>query len=157
MTRKELISASKPGKNGRRTPRIVRAVCLMVLALCCVNATPSQDQAMLYFFNTSGWTVFQGKLTLLDNDKKIGGADREQYVALPIAPGHHVLRLKGETSTVRSKKHEVDLDAMPGVTYYVAGGYHPQVVGQLSTWTFAEISKDEAEKLLAEMKPQAKK
>jgi hypothetical protein len=116
-----------------------------------------QDEATLYFFNTSGWTVFPGKLTLLDNDKKVGGADREQYISIPIAPGHHALRLKGETQTVRSRKHEVDLDARPGVTYYIAGGYHPQPVGQLSTWTFAEITKEEAEKYLVEMKPQAKK
>jgi hypothetical protein len=40
MTRKELISASNPVKNGRGTRRIVRAVCLRVLSLCCVNATP---------------------------------------------------------------------------------------------------------------------
>jgi hypothetical protein len=67
------------------------------------------------------------------------------------------LRLKGETQTVKSKKHEVDLEAQTGVTYYIAGGYHPQLVGQLSTWTFAEITKEEAEKYLGEMKPQAKK
>ena len=129
------------------------AVCLIVLSLCCAIAAAPQDQAMLYFFNTSGWSLGSRNQTLLDNDKKMLALDREHYVALPIAPGHHVLRLKDD----RSKKHEVDLDAMPGVTYYVAGGYHPRMPAVLSTWSFAEISKDEADKLLAEMKPQAEK
>jgi hypothetical protein len=90
---------------------------------------------------------------LLDNEKKIVDLDRAQYVVLTLAPGHHILRLKHDPS----KKHQVALDATAGTTYYVAGGYHPQPVGLLSTWTFAEISKDEADKLLAEMKPQAQK
>jgi hypothetical protein len=91
--------------------------------------------------------------TLLDNGKKIVDLDREQYVVLTIAPGQHVLRLKHDPS----KKQQVDLDATPGTTYYVAGGYHPRMPAMLSTWSFAQISKDEADKLLAEMKPQVQK
>src|SRR5580658_3691911 len=68
-----LVPASNPHKNGRVAPRIAWAVCLLVLSLCGANATPPQDQATLYFFNTSGWAVFPGKLTVLDNDKKVGG------------------------------------------------------------------------------------
>jgi len=49
----------------------------------------------------------------------------------------------------------VDLDAKPGVTYYVAGGFSPN--GYSFRWTFAEIPKYEADRLLAEMKPQAQK
>ena len=118
-------------------------------------STPQQEQATLYFFNTSGWKVFPEKLTLLDNDKKIAALNREQYVVLPIASGHHVLRPKDERPPRGSPKHEVDLDAKPGVTYYVAGGFSPG--GYYFRWTFAEIPKSEADKLLAEMKPQAEK
>ena len=117
------------------------------------TAAPQQDQATLYFFNTSGWSLGTRNQTLLDNEKKIVDLDREKYVVLTIAPGHHVLRLKHDPS----KKHQVDLDATPGITYYVAGGYHPRMPAILSTWSFAEIPKDEADKLLAEMKPQAQK
>ena len=116
---------------------------------------PQQDRATLYFFNTSGWKVFPEKLTLLDNDKKIAALNREQYVVLPIALGHHVLRPKDERPPRGSPKHEVDLDAKPGVTYYLAGGFSPG--GHYFRWTFAEIPKYEADKLLAEMKPQAEK
>jgi len=119
------------------------------------TVAPQQDQATLYFFNTSGWKVFPEKLTLLDNDKRIAALNREQYVVLPIAPGHHVLRPKDERPTRGSPKHEVDLDAKPGVTYYVAGGFSPN--GYSFRWTFAEIPKYEADRLLAEMKPQAQK
>jgi hypothetical protein len=120
-----------------------------------VASAPHQDQATLYFFNTSGWKVFPEKLTLLDNDKRIAALNREHYFVLPIAPGHHVLRPKDERPTRGSPKHEVDLDAKPGFTYYVAGGFSPD--GYSFRWTFAEISKYEADKLLAEMKPQAQK
>jgi len=119
------------------------------------TVAPQQDQATLYFFNTSGWKVFPEKLTLLDNDKRIAALNREQYVVLPIAPGHHVLRPKDERPTRGSPKHEVDLDAKPGVTYYVAGGFSAN--GYALRWTFAEIPKDEADKLLAGMKPQEQK
>ena len=81
--------------------------------------------------------------------------NREHYVMLSIAPGHHVLHPGEERPAKGSPKHEVDLDVQPGVTYYVAGGFSPQTHG--FRWTFAEISKDEADKLLAEMKPQAPK
>jgi hypothetical protein len=49
----------------------------------------------------------------------------------------------------------VDLDAKSGVTYYVAGGFSPNMYS--FSWTFAEISKDEVDRFLAEMKPQAQK
>lgn len=155
MTRTELIPAGHPAKCDRSTRRIIWAVCLIVLPLCCATAAPQQDQATLYFFNTSGWKVFPEKLTLLDNDKKIAALNRNQYVVLPITTGHHVLRPKYEKPTKGSPKHEVDLDAKPGVTYYVAGGFSPDMYSL--RWTFAEISKDEADRLLAEMKPQAEK
>jgi len=157
MTHAELISAGDHGRSGHGTRKIVWAVCLIVLCLCSSTAAPQQDQATLYFLNTSSWKVFPEKLTLLDHDKKIAALNREHYVVLQITPGQHALRLKDERSTTRSKKHEVDLDAMPGVTYYVAGGFYPGMYSWDSTWTFAEISKDEADKLIAKMKPQAEK
>ncbi len=147
--------ARYPAWSGRGTRRIIWAGCVTLLSLCCAAAAPQQDQATLYFFNTSGWKVFPEKLTLLDNDKKIAAMNREQYVVLPLAPGRHVFRPKDERPPRGSSKHEVDLDAKPGVTYYLAGGFSPN--GYSFRWTFAEISKDEADKLLAEMKPQAQK
>jgi hypothetical protein len=155
MARTELIPAGHGARIGRRTRRIIWAVCLIVLSLCCATAAPQQDQATLYFFNTSGWKVIPEKLTLLDNDKKIAALNRNEYVVLPITLGRHLLRPKDERPTKGSPKHEVDLDVRPGVTYYVAGGFSPNM--HSFSWTFAEISKDEANKLLAEMKPQAKK
>ncbi len=155
MTPTVLIPADHPAKSVRRTRRIIWVVCLIVLSFCCATAAPQQDQVTLYFFNTSGWKVFPEKLTLLDNDKKIAALNREQYVVLSIAPGHHVLHPKEERPTKGSPRHEVVLDAKPGVTYYVAGGFSPNMYS--FRWTFAEISKDEADKLLAEMKPQAQK
>ncbi|HEY6386890.1 MAG TPA: hypothetical protein VIX91_14520 [Candidatus Acidoferrum sp.] len=125
---------------------------MIVLSLCCATAAPPQDQATLYFLNTSGWKVFPEKLTLLDDDKKIAALNREHYVALQISPGHHVLRLK----YAPSKRLQVDLDATPGVTYYVAGGFYPGISSH-AEWEFTEITKDEADKLLAELKPQAQK
>jgi hypothetical protein len=157
MTYRELIPVGDHRKIGLGPRKIVWAVCLIVLCLCCSNAAPQQDQATLYFFNTSSWKVFPEKLTLLDHDKKIAAPNRERYVVLQITPGHHALRLKDERSTNRSIKHEVDLDAMPGVTYYIAGGFYPGMYSSDSTWTLAEISKDEADQLLAEMKPQSEK
>jgi hypothetical protein len=155
MARTELIPAGNPVESGKGTRRIVWTVCLIVLSLCRATGAPPQDQAMLYFFNTSGWKVFPEKLTLLDNDKKIAALNREQYVVLPIAPGLHVLHPKEERPTLRSPRHEVDLDAKAGATYYVAGGFTPD--GYAFLWTFEEIPKDQADKLLAKMKPQAKK
>jgi hypothetical protein len=155
MTRTELMPAARPAKRDRSTRRIIWAVCLILLPLCCATAAPEQDQATLYFFNTSGWKVFPEKLTLLDNDKKIAALNRNEYVMLPISPGHHVFHPKEEKPPKGSPKHEVDLDAKPGVTYYLAGGFTPDM--HFFRWTFAEISKDEADKLLAEMKPQAEK
>jgi hypothetical protein len=153
-----LIHASNPVKNGRGTPGIAwAAACLLVLFLCSASATPPQDQATLYFFNTSGWTVFPGKLMLLDNDKMAGGADREQYISIPIAPGHHALRLKGETSNGKIEKTRSRSRCQALCHLLYCGRLPSQLVGQLSTWTFAEITKEEAEKYLAEMKPQAKK
>jgi hypothetical protein len=153
MMRTELVPTGHHVKSGQGTRRIVWALCLIVFSLCRATAAPKQDQATLYFFNTSGWSVGTRNQTLLDNEKKIVDLDREKYVVLTIAPGHHVLRLKYDPS----KKHLVDLDATPGTTYYVAGGYHPRMPAILSTWSFAEIPKDEADKFLAEMKPQTQK
>lgn len=128
---------------------------MTVLSLCSAAAAPQQDEATLYFFNTSGWKVFPEKLTLLDNDKKMAALNRNEYVIVQIASGHHLLRPKEERPAKGAPRHEVDLDAKPGATYYVAGGFTPNMY--TFRWTFAEISKDEADKLLAEMKPQAEK
>jgi hypothetical protein len=155
MKRTVLIPAGPAAKSGRGTRRIIWALCLLVPSLCCATAAPQQDQATLYFFNTSGWKVFPEKLTVLDNDKKIAALNREQYVVLSIAPGHHVLHPREEKPPKGFPRHEVGLDAKPGVTYYVAGGFSPSMYS--FTWTFAEISKDQADKFLAEMKPQAQK
>jgi hypothetical protein len=155
MKRTVLNPASHPARSGRGTRRIMWAGCLTVVSLCCATAAPQQDQATLYFFNTSGWKAIPEKLTVLDNGKNIAAMNREQYVVLSIAPGHHVLRPKDERPPRGSSKHEVDLDAEPGVTYYVAGGFSPKMY--FFRWTFAEIPKYEADKLLAEMKPQAQK
>jgi hypothetical protein len=150
MTHTELISGSYHVKCDRGTRRIIWVVCLIVLSFCSVTAAaPQQDKATLYFLNTSGWKVFPEKLSLLDNDKKIASLNRGHYVALQITPGRHVLRLK----YAPSKKLQVDLDATPGVTYYFAGGFYPGISASHAEWEFAEITKDEADKLLAKMKP----
>jgi hypothetical protein len=44
------------------------------------------------------------------------------------------------------------MDATAGVLCNVAGGYHPQVPAALSTWSFEEIAKTEADEYLAGMK-----
>jgi hypothetical protein len=155
MRRTELTTPGNPARRDGTTRRVAWAVCLVVLSVCCAAGASPQDQATLYFFNTSGWKVIPEKLTVLDNDKKIAAMHREQYVVLPIAPGHHVLYAKEERPTPKFPRHEVDLDAKPGVAYYVAGGFTPN--GYVFDWTFAEISKYQADKLLVEMKLQAKK
>jgi hypothetical protein len=155
MMRTEQVSAGNPAESSKGTHPIALAVCLMVLSVCFATRATPQDQATLYFFNSSGWKVFPEKLTVLDNDKKIAAMYREYYVILPIAPGHHVLHLKEERPTPRSPRHEVILDAMPGATYYVSGGYTPNMY--VFDWTFEEISKNDADKFLAKMKPQPKK
>jgi len=129
----------------------------MAFFLLHATVTSPQDKATLYYFNTSGRTLFAGKQALLDNDQKIAALDRDHYIVLTIAPGHHVLRLKDERSTVASKRHQVDLSVVAGVTYYIAGGYHPRMPAVMSTWSFEEIPKEEADKLLTEMKPQGEK
>ncbi len=142
---------------------IICSLLLTALPLYFVAAAPHEysheepygDAATLYFFNTSGWKAIPEKLTLLDNGQKIAALNREQYVVLSIAPGHHVLQPKGESPPKGAPKHEVDLDAKPGFSYYVAGGFTPQMHSFL--WTFAEISKADADTLAAKMKLQAKK
>jgi hypothetical protein len=74
----------------------------MARPLCFAGAAPHEDEATLYFFNTSGWKAIPEKLTLLDNGQKIAALNREQYVVLSIAPGHHVLR-------PREKDHRKEL------------------------------------------------
>lgn len=155
MMRNLLNPKSHLARSDRGTRRIIWAGCLTLLSLCGAAAARGQDQATLYFFNTSGWKAIPEKLTVLDNGKKIAAMNREQYVVLSIAPGRHVLRPKDERPPRGSSKHEVDLDAEAGVTYYVAGGFSPKM--HSFTWTFAEIPKSEADKFLAEMKPQAQK
>jgi hypothetical protein len=155
MTRTERIPAGPPASSASTTRQIIWAVCMLVLSLCCATAAPQQDHATLYFFNTSGWKVIPEKLTVLDNDKKIAAVNRNQYVVLQIPAGHHLLRPKDERPTNGSPKHQIDFVAKPGVTYYVAGGFSPNMY--TFRWTFAAISKEEADKFLAEMKPQPEK
>jgi hypothetical protein len=146
------IHAGTSGRCGKGTRRIMLAICLIVLSRFCTAATPQQDQATLYFLNTSGWKVFPEKLALMDNDKQIAALNREHYVVLHINSGHNVLALRYAPKTL-----QVDLDATPGVTYYVAGGFYPGISRSPTLWALAEVPKDEADKLLAKMKPQAQK
>lgn len=86
-----------------------------------------------------------------DNGEKIAALNRQQYLVLSLAPGHHVLQLKQERPPKGSPKHQVDLDVRLGATYYAAGGDTPDLHNFV--WTFTEVSKDDADRLLAQMKP----
>jgi hypothetical protein len=153
------IPALHQAGSGRRTHQMMWTFFLVALPFYFTAAAPHElpheDQATLYFFNTSGWKAIPEKVTLLDNGRKTAALNREQYIVLSLAPGHHVLELKEERPPKGAPKHEVHLDAKPGATYYVAGGYVPDLHTLL--WTFAEISKEEADRLLAKMKLQEKK
>jgi hypothetical protein len=91
------------------------------------------------------------KETIMEGEKEIAQLDRKHYVALPIAPGHHVLRLKHK---YWSRPGKVELDVLPGETYYLVADNHP--VPELTTCyrTFSKVTKDEAEALMSKMKPQ---
>jgi len=147
----ESIDPVHCARSGRRYRRITWVISLIALPACLAAGARRQDQATLYFFNTSGWKAIPEKLTVLDNSEKILALNRQHYVVLSLAPGHHVLQPKQEHPPKGSPKHEVELDAKPGATYYVAGGYTPDLHNFV--WTFAEVSKDEADRLLAQMKP----
>lgn len=125
--------------------------CVLVILLICLSCA-GQDKATLYIFNHSAPSL-GSKVTVLDNDKKIAAVDRNRYAVLQIAPGHHVLR-----RSVQSKKSKVELDASPGETYYLVGGIYPGMtardVALFSATSLAAISREDADKLLAEMKPQ---
>jgi hypothetical protein len=153
MTCTESVSSWHRFKRNPATRAVVSVICLLTLCLCCASGSPQQDQAILYFFNTSGWSVGARNQSLMDNGTKVVELEREQYIVLPLTPGHHSLKLKHDPS----KKQQVELDAAAGTTYYVAGGYHPRMPAILSTWSFEEISKDQADKFLAAMKQQASK
>jgi hypothetical protein len=112
----------------------------------------AQDETTLYIFNNSA-PSFGNTVTVLDNNKKIAAINRNRYVILQIAPGHHVLR-----RPVQSKKSKVELDASPGETYYLVGGIYPGMtakdVALFGATALVEINKEDAQKLLAQMKPQ---
>jgi hypothetical protein len=132
----------------------LRALFLLTLPFCFATAapqeTPQNAEAKLYFFNISGWKAIPEKVTLLDNGKKAVAIHREQYVVVSISPGRHVLQLKDEHPTRGNQRHEIDLDAKPGATYYIAGGYSPSMYTLI--WTFSQISKTDADNLQTKMK-----
>jgi hypothetical protein len=119
--RMESIPPVRSAESGRRYRRIACLVFQMALPVCLAARAPHQDQATLYFFNSSGWKAIPEKLTVLDNSEKIAQLNRQQFVVLSLAPGHHVLQPKEEHPPKENPKHEADQDAKPGVAYYVAG------------------------------------
>lgn len=151
MTHTEPRPACNPVPLDQGTRRVLWVVCLVALSVCSAAAVPQPDQATLYFLNTGGWKVFPEKLKLLDNDKQIASLYRGHYVALQITPGRHVLQLK----YAPPKRLLVYLDAVPGGTYYVNGGFYPGISTSHAEWELAEISKTKADQLLAHMKPAA--
>ena len=143
-----------------------RATVMLIVAALCIAAAAShtsarlpvqektaEDHATLYFYNTSGWKAFPEKLTVLDGGKKIAAINREEYVVLSIAPGHHLLTPKNENPPRGVAKHQVDLELKAGETYYMSGGFTPKYHN--FTWTFEQISKQDADVLAAHMKLQA--
>ena len=92
-------------------------------------------------------------MTVVENNKKIAEVNRDRYVVLQVAPGHHVLR-----RPVQSKKSKVELDVVRGETYYVVGGIYPGMtakdVALFAATALTQISKEDAERLFEQMKPQ---
>ncbi len=135
----------------RTTVRLV-VLCLAIICLAAVNwqaAVHAQatDQGFATFciLNASGWTVFQSNLTVTDNGEVLASVARNQYVFKRVAPGRHVLKL--ETG------RELVIQAAAGETYYIKYAYNPAIIALLSSVTFTQIPKDQAEKVLVQMTP----
>jgi hypothetical protein len=152
-TRMKFLSAVHRVGIARNLRRILCAFFValsLCLAVAATQENPESSQAKLYFFNTSGWKAIPEKVTLLDNNQKAAAINREQFVVLSIAPGHHVLQLKEEHPPKNNPPHQVNLDAKPGATYYVSGGYSPSM--HTLIWTFTEITKSQADTLQSKFK-----
>ena len=125
--------------------------CALIILLTYLSCA-AQDQSTLYIFNNSA-PGFGSTVTVLESKKRIADVKRQRYVVLQIAAGHHVLR-----RPVQSKKSHVELDAVPGETYYLVGGAYPRMTPKeaqlFGSTALVEITKADADQLLARMKPQ---
>jgi hypothetical protein len=113
---------------------------------------PELEAAELFIFNDSGPTLIPGNQTVTDNGRTLASLPRHTYVRLALKPGPHVLRPEPPLW-----KQEVALNALAGNRYFVVVAYRPE-----RSWAtplagapllLREISPEEAEPLLREMKP----
>ena len=90
------------------------------------------------------------KVTTLEGDKKVVELDRKHYAVVPIEPGHHVFLLQ-HAPMYMGGPPKVELDVLPGQTYYLVADNKFFVAA--CSRDIKMVSKDEAEKLIANMKP----
>jgi hypothetical protein len=131
--------------------QIISPALLTVILVCTMCA--GQDEATLYLIikSPSGWVCLPSKETILEGDKKVVELDHKHYAVVPIESGHHVFQLKHAPMYIGSPP-KVELDVLPGQTYYLVTNNNWAV--EACFITLKKASKDEAEKLIAKMKPQ---
>jgi hypothetical protein len=131
----------------------ILAQALVTVILVCVICE-GQDEATLYLINksSSGWVgCIPSKLTIVEGDKKILELDHQHYAVVPIEPGHHVMQLK-HIHLYLGSPPKVELDVLPGQAYHFVAANNRAVAACYTS--FKKVSKGEAEKLSAKMKPQ---
>jgi hypothetical protein len=130
--------------------QILAQVLLTVILVCAISA--GQDKANFYIVNKgpSGWVCMPSKVTILEGDKKIVELDHKRYAAVPIEPGHHVFLLK-HAPMYMGGPPKVELNVLPGQTYYLVADNKFYVAA--CSRDIKMVPKDEAEKLIAKMKP----
>lgn len=133
------------------------AVCVAVLCSgAMISQTPVRAQtagqgfATLYIFAVSSFAPVQASLAVTENGITLATIGANQYAIRRVAPGRHVLKpeVRPEGSV-----HELTIDAAAGQNYYIKYEAIVNVLPWLSKVTFAEISKVEADTLLAKLTP----
>ena len=130
--------------------QILAQVLVTVIFVCALCG--GQEEANFYIINKgpSGWVCMPSKVTILEGDKKIVELDHQRYAVVPIEPGHHVFQLK-HAPMYMGGPPKVELEVLPGQTYYLVADNKFYVA--TCSRDLKMISKDEAEKLIAKMKP----
>jgi len=130
--------------------QILAQVLVPIILVCALSA--GQDETNLYIINKgpSGWVCMPSKVAILEGGKKIVELDHKHYAVVPIEPGHHVFLLKHATMYVGGPP-KVELDVLPGQTYYLVADNRFYVAA--CSRDIKMVSKNEAEKLIAKMKP----
>jgi hypothetical protein len=131
-------------------------ICIVLVSLCFSfspapkkTAVPSDEQATIYIYRVGQYMGAGANWAMFVDEKKVCKLSNNKYIKVTVSKGKHTISSKQGGMTVFKKEMDVEIDAEPGKSYYVACNVKTSFTR--ARLEMLEVTKSTADKQMANL------